>query len=228
MDAGAYRALLLQGRWFSGIPEAFQEALLARAVVRDFASGERLFSRGDPPGGIYAVVDGIVRITASTDAGKEALLTLQEPPAWFGEIAVFDGQARTHDGVADGAARVLHVPQAAMDAILSAQPVWWRDLALLVTQKLRLMFLAMEDVTTQPLPARLARRLLLMAEGYGDWHARKLRALDVKQEQLASMLSTSRQSVNQALKDLEQKGVVKLAYGQVEIVDLDALRALAA
>jgi CRP/FNR family cyclic AMP-dependent transcriptional regulator len=228
-DAHKYRALLAEGRWFSAVPVELQDALLDAAAVRELASGARLFSRGDPPSGIFAVVDGTVRIGATTDDGKEALLTIQEPPSWFGEIAVFDGQPRTHDGVADGAARVLHVSQQALDAMLAAHPVWWKELALLVTQKLRLAFLAMEDAATQPLPARLARRLLLMAEGYGDWReSRKLRALDVKQEQLASMLSSSRQSVNAALKDFEKHGLVKLAYGQIEIVDATGLRAVAA
>jgi CRP/FNR family transcriptional regulator, cyclic AMP receptor protein len=176
---------------------------------------------------VFAVVEGLIRIGSTTESGKEALLTIQEPPSWFGEIAVFDRQERTHDGVASGAATVLHVPQAALDDVLAAHPEWWRDLALLMTQKLRLAFLSIEEAATQPLPARLARRLVLMADGYGDWEARRLRALEVSQEQLASMLSTSRQSVNAVLKDFEGKGLVRVAYGRVEVIDLDGLRRLA-
>lgn len=223
-DAARFRELVRQGRWFSSLPDDCQDALLQRAVVRRLADGERLFARGDPPSGVFVVVDGLIRIGSTTETGKEALLTIQEPPSWFGEIAVFDGQPRTHDAVASGDAVVLHVPQAAMDELLAARPERWRDLALLLAQKLRLAFLAMEEAATQPLPARLARRLVWMADGYGDWQDRRLRALAVSQEQLASLLSTSRQSVNAALKDLEAKGLVRVAYGRVEVVDLDGLR----
>ena len=38
------------------------------------------------------------------------------------------------------------------------------------------------------------------------------------------MLSSSRQTVNQLLKRLEADGAIRLSYGQVEILDLDALR----
>jgi Mn-dependent DtxR family transcriptional regulator len=38
------------------------------------------------------------------------------------------------------------------------------------------------------------------------------------------MLSTSRQTVNQLLKELAAQGLIRLAYGQVDIVDLDGLR----
>lgn len=218
------RELLRSGRWFLGVPEAFQDALLTHGVARELVDGERLFSRGDPPSGMFAVLDGAMRITATTEAGKEALLLLTEPPAWFGEIAVFDGQPRTHDALAYGNARVLHVSQGALEAILEEHPAWWRDLGLLVAQKLRLALHALEDGATLPLAQRLARRLAWMAAGYGDWHGRTARALSVSQEELASMMSASRQSVNQCLKDYEAKGWVRVAYGSIEVLDIDALR----
>jgi CRP/FNR family transcriptional regulator, cyclic AMP receptor protein len=215
--------LLRTGRWFSAIPDELAAALLADGSVRTFAAGARLFSRGDAPSGLYAVLEGSVRITATTEHGREALLTLVEPPAWFGEIAVFDRQPRTHDAIADEQSQVLHVPQAALEAILARDPHHWRELGLLVTSKLRLAFLAMEDMATLPVAARLARRLALMAEGYGEREGKR-RIVEVRQEQLASMLSTSRQTVNQLLKELEGRGLVRLSYGQIEILDLEALR----
>ncbi|HEU4536791.1 MAG TPA: Crp/Fnr family transcriptional regulator, partial [Polyangiaceae bacterium] len=201
-----------------------QDALVAAALPRRLAGGQRLFSRGDPPDGLYAVLDGAVRITATTEGGKEVLLTLIEAPTWFGEISVFDGRPRTHDAVADEDALVLHVPQGALDALLEREPRHWRDVGRLVAGKLRLALVTMEDIASLPLAARLARRLVLMAEGYGEWHDRSRRVLEVRQEQLALMLSTSRQTANQLLKDLAAQGLVRLAYGQVEVVDLEGLR----
>jgi CRP-like cAMP-binding protein len=223
-DAKRYQALLQAGRWFGGLPAELQEALMAAALPRQLSSGQHLFSRGDPPDGLFAVVDGAMRITATTEGGKEALLTIIEPPTWFGEICVFDGRPRTHDAVADEAALVLQVPQPALDAILEHEPRYWRDIGRLVAAKLRLAFVTMEDIASLPLAARLARRLVLMAESYGEWHDRSRRVLEVRQEQLALMLSTSRQTVNQLLKDLAAQGLVRLAYGQVDIVDLEGLR----
>jgi CRP-like cAMP-binding protein len=222
--AGDYRELLRAGRWFRALPGDLQDRLLAAAVLRPLRPGERLFARGDPPSGLFAALDGGIRVTALAESGKEALLTLVEPPAWFGEIAVFDGLPRTHDALAEGEALVLQVPQAALDALLAAQPRYWRDLALLLTTKLRLMFTVLEDTAVLPIPVRLARRLVHMAEGYGEWHDRQRRVLEVKQEQLASMLSTSRQTANQVLKDLEAQRLVRLTYGEIEILDLPGLR----
>jgi len=223
-DPQSFRELLRGGRWFGDLPEAVANGLLALARTKNLAPGERLFSRGDPPCGLYAVVSGAVRITATTESGKEALLTLALPPTWFGEIAVFDDLPRTHDAIVDEETTLLHIPQAPLVSFLDADPARWRALALLVTAKLRLALAALEESATMPLDRRVARRLALMAAHYGEWSDRSARELDVRQEQLAAMLSSSRQTVNGVLKALEAKGLIKVAYGKIEIVDLEGLR----
>jgi CRP/FNR family cyclic AMP-dependent transcriptional regulator len=223
-----YKELLRSGRWFHSVPPDLQDALLAAAVLRAMTPGELLFSRGDPPCGLYAVVDGAMRVSGFAGTGKEALLSLLEPPTWFGEVSVFDGLPRTHDAVAEKATTLIHVVPSWLEPLLAAEPRLWRELGRLLANKTRLAFLMIEDVALAPAAVRLARRLVLMTEGYGEWYDRTRRILSVRQEQLALMLNVSRQTANQLLKELEGKGVVRLAYGEIEIVDVDQLRAIAA
>jgi CRP-like cAMP-binding protein len=221
-DPRAYRTGLQGGHWFSALPAALQDALLAAARVQRLDAGQRLFRRGDPPSGLYAVVEGAMRIGAVSEQGKEALLTLVEPPYWFGEISLFDGQPRTHDAFAEGACTLLLVPQAALLALLERQPQYWRDFALLMSHKLRLAFVALEQMSLLPAAPRLARRLLLIAENYGEGEPR--RVIHLAQEQLALMLAISRQTTNQILKELQAQGIVRLSYGEIEILDFARLR----
>lgn len=217
-----YRPLLASGQWFSHLPPTLASALLDEARLLQLEPGQRLFRRGDPPCGLYAVLEGMMRVGAVGRDGKEALLTLVEPPYWFGEISLFDGQPRTHDAYAEGPTRLLHVPQAALLALLGREPGYWRDFALLMSQKLRLTFIALEEMSLLPAAQRLARRLLMMAEGYGETGPRQV--LHLAQEQLALMLGLSRQTTNQILKDLQARGVLCLNYGEIEIVDRHRLR----
>lgn len=220
--AHRYRARLQAGRWFAALPAELQEALLDAAQVQRLDPGQRLFRRGDRPSGLYAVVEGAVRIGAVSPDGKEALLTLVEPPSWFGEISLFDRQPRTHDAFAEGASTLLLVPQAELLALLERQPQYWRDFALLMSHKLRLAFIALEQMSLLPAAPRLARRLLLIAENYGEGEPR--RVIHLAQEQLALMLAISRQTSNQILRELESQGIVRLSYGEIEILDLPRLR----
>ncbi|MBB1518733.1 Crp/Fnr family transcriptional regulator [Aquipseudomonas guryensis] len=219
------RQQLLAGHWFSHLPAALQQALLDQASERQLSGGQRLFRRGDPPCGLYAVLDGAIRVGAVNRDGKEALLTLVEPPYWFGEISLFDGQPRTHDAYAEGPTRLLQVPQNALLALLEQQPHYWREFALLMSQKLRLAFIALEEMSLLPAAPRLARRLLLITEGYGETGPR--RVIHLAQEQLALMLALSRQTTNQILKELEARGALRLNYGEIEILDLECLRQVA-
>jgi CRP-like cAMP-binding protein len=226
MDMQVWRSSLMSGQWFSHLPVPFQDSLLAAARLRRLSSGQLLFKRGDPPCGLYAVLEGSVRIGAVSEQGKEALLSLVEPPHWFGEICLFDGQARTHDAFAVGTCTLLHIPQAALLKLLDEQPVYWRQLALLMSHKLRLTFINLEQLSLMPAPARLAHRLLMIAAGYGEIDPPR-RVLQLPQEQLASLLSLSRQTTNQLLKELQGQGILNLKYGEIEIVDAERLRALA-
>jgi CRP/FNR family cyclic AMP-dependent transcriptional regulator len=223
----SYRSALDAGRWFHGLPTELRDLLLQRGSPVELKPNHQIFMRGSAPNGIYAVLEGAISVSGTDHDGNEALLTVLVPPNWFGEISLFDRQPRTHDTIADGNGLLFHVPQAALDEILTAEPRYWREFALLLTSKVRLMFTAMEEWALLPTAVRLARRLVLMAEGYGDWHDRTAREVHVSQERFATLLSTSRQTVNQILHDLAAGGLIRLTYGGMEILDLSGLREIA-
>ena len=223
MDTAKWHAQLASGHWFRHLPADLQRRLLAAARLRSLTAGQLLFKRGDPPCGLYAVLEGAVRISAVNAQGKEAVLSLVETPYWFGEICLFDNLPRTHDALAMGPCTLLQVPQAAMLGMLEQQPAYWREVALLMSHKLRLSLINIEQMSLMPASARLAHRLLMIAEGYGEVEQAR-RVLQLPQEDLAAMLGLSRQTINSLLKALEQHGIIGLSYGAIEILDLNGLR----
>jgi CRP/FNR family transcriptional regulator, cyclic AMP receptor protein len=230
MQTHTIQQILNRGRWFANLPQNLQQALLKQGALRQFQAGQRLFSRGDCADGLYAVLAGSVQIVGASKHGaddKHVILTLIDPPDWFGEICLFDRQPRTHDALADGPATVFHVRQALLDQLIAENPNYWREFGLLLTQKVRLIFSAIEDAALLPTHMRLARRLLQMAEGYGirsDSGTVSARTLHVSQEKLSAMLSISRQTVNQMLKELEHEGLLQLGRGNIEILNLEGLK----
>jgi len=219
-------ALLGRSAWFRSAPAAMQAQLIEAGRVERLAASRWLFTRGDPDDGLYCVLDGLVRIGAASEAGKEALLAVIEPVNWFGEIALFDNRPRTHDAYAERDSELFHVPRAALAALVDRTPGYWHVFGLLLTQKLRLAFDAIEEAALLPAAQRVARRLLLMAGGYGEPGALR-RVLKVPQEDLAMMLALSRQTINQVLKQFETQGALKLGYAEIEIADVKKLSELA-
>jgi CRP-like cAMP-binding protein len=222
--------------WFSQLPDALRQALLEDGAWRQLAAGEALFARGDPFDGLYCVAGGTMQVDAAGESGKAALLGLLEAGAWFGEICLFDGLPRTHDARAVHAALLWHIPRASLERRLTQHPAWWREFGLLLAAKTRMVFDYVEEMQLLPPAARIARRLAAIARGYGNpphaledaarAHPRTAQTVRIPQEQLAQMLGLSRQTVNQALRELESRGLLRLRYGSVELLDLAALEAL--
>ena len=149
-DPSRYTAVLQSGRWFAQLPQEFAQALLAMAKVRTLQTGDALFLRDGPPCGLYTLVSGAIRISGHSGQRhdtREALLVMLTPPQWFGEISVFDGSPRTHHAHAAEPCTLLQVPHDELLAWLQAHPAHWRDLAVLMADKLRIAFVSMEELS---------------------------------------------------------------------------------
>jgi CRP/FNR family cyclic AMP-dependent transcriptional regulator len=228
-DIANFIPVLQSGKWFAQLPPQLATALLGLARIRHLQTGETLFLRDGAPCGLYALVRGSIRIaghSAGADDAREALLTMLYPPQWFGEISIFDGSVRTHNAQAMEPSTVLQIPHDELTHWLNQSPLHWRDLALLMADKLRIAFVNMEEQTLLPAPQRLARRLITMAERYGQGHEGQgvKRTLALTQEQLALMIGISRQTTNQILNDLKARGILRVQRGALEILDLNALK----
>ncbi len=213
--------------WFATLTPDQQQQLLAGGKVIHLQHNQRLFGRGDAFDGIYVMLTGAVLISGLHTSGKEALLTIVSSGDWFGEIALFDQQSRTHDATASGQASLYHLPVAFLDALLAEQPLWWQLFGRLLTQKVRLVFGALEDISLQPAKIRLARRLLMLCRLQQRLQQQSQYVIPIQQEQLGQLLSLSRQTTNQLLQQLAQIGILRLSYATIEVIDPKQLQQLA-
>jgi len=179
------------------------------------------------PDSLYFVAGGAIRLTNTAADGKQALLAIVEPPQWFGELSLFDRQPHFHEAWIESDALLLQIRHQDLLAYLAQNPSQWQAFGQLIAQKLRLAFEAIEGAVMLPAPQRMAKRLLAIASGYGAQGKISKRVINVQQDQLGAMLSVSRQTVNQILKDLETQGLLRRARGSIEILDLDGLRRMA-
>lgn len=207
--------------WFAALSASQQQQLLAHARLIQLGAGQRLFSRGDEFDGIYVLLSGALLIAGVHSSGREALLTIVEAGDWIGEIALFDRKARTHDATASVACQLLQLNNSALQQLVQQDPLWWQRFGQLLTEKMRLVFQALEDMSLLPASVRLARRLLMLCR----LHQQDERYLiPVQQEQLGQLLSLSRQTINQLLQQLVTSGVIRTSYGEIEVLDLALLK----
>ena len=213
--------------WFSQLPSIFKEYILSHAVQQNFDKEQAIFHSGDAFNGLYAVLNGSVRLGYIDIEGKESVAAIVEPIMWFGEISLVDAQPRSHDAIAIQKSLILHIPSGAIQKLLQEQPIFWYHIAQLTSQKLRFAFLELISIQTQTLKQRLAQRLMFILNGYGSHLMIEKNTIHLSQEQLAQMLTCSRQTVNQELQALEKQNILRLSFRKIEILDLAELHRIA-
>lgn len=221
------REAINSGRWFSSLSPSLRHDILRCAYVKRYQDGDLIAARGEPPEQWIACAKGAVRVSSTTLTGKQITLTYVEPGVWFGDVAMFDGDRRTHDSYAHGATTILCVARADFQKILAQHSELYEALLRLQARRIRLLFGQVEDLNTLPLRARLAKQLSHLVRSYGvtslssDDEVRI--ALQLAQEELAQLLGASRQRVNQELKTMEREGVIRIEPAGLVVRDRAAL-----
>jgi CRP/FNR family cyclic AMP-dependent transcriptional regulator len=217
------RMMLQRSPLFRGMAAATFERIAPLATQRAYRRGEVIFSQGDPGDALFAVVSGKVRISTGSAAGREIFLNIMEPGDTFGEIALLDGGPRTATATAIAAVELVSIRRGPLFEMLEREPRAALELLRLAGQRLRWTSGLLEDAALLDSPARLAKRLLSLGELHGE-DGRDGRTIRISQEELASFLATSRQSVNEQLQDWKARGWVGLGRGTVILLDAVALR----
>jgi len=221
------REAINSGRWFSSLSPSLRHDILRCAYVKRFKDEELICARGDAAESWSAVAKGAVRVSSTSITGKQVTLTYVEPGIWFGDVALFDGDRRTHDAFAHGDTTLLSVSRADLKKILSQHVELYDALLRLQARRLRQMFGLIEDLNTLPLRARLAKQLTHLVRSYGVpslADGREMRiGLQLAQEELAHLLGASRQRVNQELKAMEREEVIRIEPGGLVVRNREAL-----
>jgi CRP-like cAMP-binding protein len=166
-------------------------------------------------------------VSSTSITGKQVTFTYVEPGIWFGDVAIFDGERRTHDAYAHGDTTLLSVSRADLQKILAQHGELYEALLKLQCRRIRQLFGLVEDLNTLPLRARLAKQLVHLVRSYGVpslSHNGEVRiGLQLAQEELAQLLGASRQRVNQELKAMEREDVIRIEPGGLVVRNREAL-----
>jgi CRP-like cAMP-binding protein len=200
-----------------GLPPGVDAQIRRLLVRRAVRAGARVFSKGDQPSGWFGLLEGEVAIVTSSAAGTEIVLTILDAGDWFGEVAILAGAVNSHDAVARGNCEVACIPTTSFRQLLAREPELYGRFVSLLAQRVRMLVDIVEDFTTLPMAARLAKRVLAMADSHAMGSvARRGR---ISQEEYALLVGATRQSVNRELRRWEKGGLIRIGYGGIEVVD---------
>jgi CRP-like cAMP-binding protein len=208
--------------WFGALPSALGQRVVTETLVRPAAAGSLVCRKGESVEHWIGVVDGLVKMANVSADGKPTSFTGIPSGGWFGEGSLLKDEPRRYDIVALRDSAIAYVPRATFMALLDESVAFNRFLLVQLNERLGQFIGMVEHDRLLGPDARLARGLAglfnpLLYPGVGP-------TLPISQDELGQLVGLSRQRVNRGLKVLEERGLLRIEYGGVTVLDLGGLR----
>jgi CRP/FNR family cyclic AMP-dependent transcriptional regulator len=212
----------MEWRLFEGIPAEDVRRLLSVARRRTFRKGEVVFHRGDPADSLHLIVKGRFKVQVMTPLGEPATLAVRGQGDSFGEMAIVgEGAKRSATVEALEEAETFCAVESEFRRLRKEHPSVDQLLIEFLANEVRMLNERLLEALYVPADKRVLRRLVELATLYGTGDSEVV--IPLTQEELAGLAGTSRATVNQVLRTLEDKGKVQLKRGKTIISDPAAL-----
>jgi CRP/FNR family transcriptional regulator, cyclic AMP receptor protein len=207
------------------LSQADRAALTERARTRRWPAGASLFLEGELSSSVVVVVSGRVKVFSLTDQGEEVVLAVRGPGSLLGELSAVDGAPRSASVAALEPVVALVVPTPAFIDYLTSRGTAAMVLIRLITERLRDSDRKRAEFAAFDTAARVARRLVELAERFGERDEHGVRiTVALSQDELAGWVGASREAVAKALRVLRERGYLTTGRRTMTVLDLDGLR----
>ena len=170
----------------------------------------------------FGVIEGLLKMSSDNAEGRTMTFTGLPPGGWFGEGTVLKAEPYRYNIQALRKSVVAGLPAETFSRLLDSSIAFNRFVMNQLNERLGQFIAALQiDRMSNP-DARVARGLAalfnpVLYPGVGQ-------LLHITQQELAYLVGLSRQRVNQSLSVLQARGMIRIEYGGVRVLQLDALR----
>lgn len=185
---------------FASLPDEDVRTLMSVAKRRTFRSGEVIFHRDDPGQVLYVIKEGKVKICLISPDGQEISLVVFGKGECFGEIALLDGLPRSADAIALEKVECYTLQRSDFHNSIMKNPKIAIQVLEVLSKRLRSTDQQVEDLIFLDVYGRVAKKLLELSEMHGTKVNGGTRIeVRLTQQELASMVGASRESVNKVV-----------------------------
>lgn len=208
--------------WLSALQADERRRVLDDLRVVQVAPGELLCRVGRPASFWFGVIDGLLKMSNNSAQGIPVTFAGVPPGGWFGEGTVLKREAYRYNIEALRNSVVAGLTVDTFDWLVERSISFNRFITQQLNERLG-QFIAAREIDRLGDPdARVARSLAalfhpVLYPGVGE-------LLRITQQELAYLVGLSRQRVNEALQGMQAAAVIRIEYGGLRVLDLQALR----
>ena len=208
---------------FSALSDVELERLLASALTRQFASGERLFRHGEVAEHCFLLRSGCVKLYRLSPEGDEKIMRLIQPSETFAESILFMPSPRypVHgEGVEAG--ELMAFDRASFLAILRDSFPTCLAVMAQMTQRIQAHWDEIETLALQNSRYRVTHYLLSLVPP-GEL-GRVTVTLPARKMLIAARVAVTPETLSRTLRALSDEGLIEVSGDSVTLLDVQALR----
>ena len=208
--------------WLRPLTADERDRVAPQLRIGDAEPGELICRRGRTATYWFGVVDGLLKMSTETADGHTITYSGLTAGGWFGEGTVMKREPYRYNVQALRKSLVAGLPVDTFHWLLDHSIGFNRFVMNQLNERLAQFIGTIEADRTPSPEQRVARNLAALVNpvlfpGVGEM-------LRITQQELAYLVGLSRQRVNEALSALEAEGTIRIEYGGLRVLDLQALR----
>ena len=210
--------------WLALLQGEERQLAIEELRVTDAQPGDYVCRVGKPITYWFGLVGGLLKMSSDSADGQTMTFTGISPGGWFGEGTALKREAYRYNIQALRKSVVAGLPVDTFHRLLDHSLGFNRFVMNQLNERLAQFIAAREiDRLTNP-ELRVARNLAalfhpVLYPGVGQ-------VLRITQQELAYLVGLSRQRVNEALAALQERGLIRIEYGGLRVLDLAGLRSI--
>ncbi|HYD75662.1 Crp/Fnr family transcriptional regulator [Ramlibacter sp.] len=208
--------------WLRLLQAQEYERAVSQITVGDARPGDFVCRVGRPVTYWFGVIEGLLKMSTDSEQGQTMTFTGVPPGGWFGEGTALKREIYRYNIQPLRNSVVAGLPVDTFHWLLDHSIGFNRFVMNQLNERLAQFIAALEiDRMANP-DVRVARSLAalfnpVLYPGVGQ-------VLRITQQELAYLVGLSRQRVNEALRALQAQGAIRIEYGGLRILELEALR----
>jgi len=204
-----------------------RDQLVRQCRFRRFTPGEHIIDGQSDSRDVFFVIEGTVRVVNYSMSGREVALDDIHAGGFFGELAALDGGPRSAFVMAQGGEAVTAaMPFEVFLDLLSKKPLLGLEIMKRLTRIVRQATERIMDLSTLGANNRVHAELLRQAwSSPNDGRAAMITPIPLHAD-IASRVSTTRETVARVLNDLARSGIVERKKNSLLVCDMSRLAML--
>jgi CRP/FNR family cyclic AMP-dependent transcriptional regulator len=191
---------------FAGLSDDVLASISHVALMRRFPRGQVVVRAGESCDYVYIILTGNLKVSVSDENGREAILSVLGQGEVFGEMGMFDDQARSASVVAVTVTDLVMIARHSFRVLMQDHfEVSWRVMCSLA-RRLRQADRKIESLALMDVYGRVAGLLIEMSD---EVEGKRMVKQKISKQDIARMIGASREMVSRVMKDLGQQGLIK-------------------